>query len=173
MVSRTWQSRVPDVLDALVTLLTAAFANASPTVLVKDGPWISAESADQILSVGWSGFGPGYEFPSRSMSEELGGADVTAEGTQEGLAPSVRERMSITMASICRDGGSRVPSARVTAYRNASIVGATIAPPNHTISGTVLSSTMGATNGLHQVLDRRGAIALVSFTIEAVTFPQQ
>lgn len=171
---KTWTSPVPALLTALTSLLTQAFSLAGGDVLVKDGPWASAESANQVIAVGWSGFGPGYQFPSRSMSEELGGADVTAEGTQEGLAPSIREHLAVSMASIVRSTeNTDMSSARVLAYANIAVVGAAIAPPNHTISKTVLSSTMGSVNALHQVQDRRGAIAIVTFSISCQAYSQQ
>ena len=168
--ARPWQSHVPDAIDALVALITPPLKAIN--VMVKDGPWVSAEVNRDVVCVGWAGFGSGYQYPSRSMSEDLGGPDVTFESIESGLGPSVMERFTINCASIARVGTTKSISAcRRSAYANLTAVGSVIKPP--WIGGTTIKAVMGSTGMLHQVQDRGGMLAIVTFGISCEAFAAQ
>lgn len=167
---RTWQSNVPGAIAQLLALIQNQVTLQGLSVLVKDGQWTSEESAKDVIVVGWSGFYPGYEYPSRSMSEELGGAAVTVTTQQTGLEPAYLETMHVNCASIARTGGRNIAEARTTAYANMNIVGNTIddllrTPP-------VAKATMAADSALHQVNTRRGIDVIVTFSIECQAWTQ-
>lgn len=175
-----WKSQVPYAITQLYLLTKAAIAAAAvpggPQVDVHDGPFVSADSASQLIVIGWTGFIPGYQFPSRSMSETLQAPAATSAALAEGLAPSLRERFEIACASICRIGTEHdsvdIPSARLAAYANIEFVGNAVAA-NQTLNRTVGRSSFGATSELHEANDRRGALAVVTFTVECEGFSQQ
>lgn len=168
--NRIWQSNVPAAITQLLALVEGQVEAAGADVLVKDGTWTSMESARHILVVGWSGFHPDYEYPTRSFSEELGGAAVTVTTQQSGLEPVFLETFSINCASIARTGDTDIPQARATAYANTSLVGVVIddlvrTPP-------VSKATMAAESQLHQVRARRGIDVIVTFSIECQAWAQ-
>jgi hypothetical protein len=167
---RPWQSNVPGAIAQLLTLIEAQVASAGAKVLVKDGQWASEESGKDVIVVGWPGFYPGYEYPSRSMSEELGGASVTVTTVQSGLGPAYLETFRINCASVVRVGAGSIASARTIAYANITLVGKTIddlirTPP-------VAKATMAADSALHQVQTRRGIDVIVTFGIECEAWTQ-
>lgn len=167
---RPWQSNVPGAITQLLALIQAQVLAVGTQVLVKDGQWTSEESAKDVIVVGWSGFYPGYEYPTRSLSEELGGAAVTVTTVQQGLQPAYLETFRINCASIARTGGKNIAAARTTAYANMGIVGNTIddlirTPP-------VSKATMAAESALHQVNTRRGIDVIVTFSIECEAWTQ-
>jgi hypothetical protein len=173
VMSRPWQSYAPAAVDALVAYLTSA-ANAIPGLVIKDGPWVTGESEGNVVCIGWAGFPIGVTRPATQMQQELGGADVTSQGIQEGLAPSIREHLAIACASVSRDGANNMSNARKTAYANVAVVGQLLSPSQigqHI--GGIAMVTMGTVVGLHQDLDRRGALAIVTFTIEGQAYAQQ
>ena len=167
---RIWQSNVPAAITQLLTLIQGQVAAANAQVLVKDGQWTSEESSKDVIVVGWSGFSPGYEYPSRSMSEELSGAAVTVATVQSGLEPAFLETFHVNCASIARTGDRNIAAARTIAYANVNFVGKTIddlirSPP-------VAKATMAAESALHQVNTRRGIDVIVTFSIECQAWTQ-
>jgi hypothetical protein len=165
-----YTSHVPAAIDALVALVRTGLSNLD--VLVKDGAWTSQETKQDIVCIGWSGFIPGYQFPSKTMSEQLGGADVSLTAVAEGLGPSIREVFVISCCSISRVGSTDgMPEARRRAYANMNAVGGMINPP--WLEANVIKATMGTTSSLHQEQERRGALAVVTFSVEAEAYAQQ
>lgn len=169
-LSRPWQSRTPDVIDALVSLFTAAFSTTK--VQVHDGPWTSMESSDQAVVVGWFGFPPTYEYPTRAMNEDEGLAAASVETVMEGLGPSLREKITVNCASLARQGSGKGGDARRAVYANLAIVGSAVTA-NPTLSGASIQTVLGVTSQLHQVKDRRGALAIVTFGVECEAYAQQ
>jgi hypothetical protein len=170
--SRPFQSVIPAAIDALVGLTTAAASAANPDVLVKDGMWTSEESAGQLLSIAWPGFMPGYQYPTRSMNEELGQSGVTSSSAQMGLGASVMETFVIKCAALVRIGETlNISKARIQAYANMSIVGQVLGPP--WLGGTVMKATMGTEGSLNQVQDRKGLLIVAVFGIECEGIAQQ
>lgn len=170
LANRVWSSNVPAAMSTLFSLIEAKVDSAGADVLVKDGQWISAESAEQVLVVGWSGFTPDYQLPRLSFSEELGSPAVTVTTTQSGLEPAFLEAFEIQCASICRTGDKDITTARNTAYANMGLVGQIIddfiqTPP-------VAKATMAATSALHQVNNGRGIDVIITFSIECQAWAQ-
>lgn len=182
MLVRPYASKAPDVLDALVAAFTAAAAGLPFTV--RDGPWTAAESGGSLgqdLAVGWSGFYPGYQYPTRSLSEEMGQPAYTMVNTQSGWGPSQTEDIDVDCASMAYSGTSITPGAwsalRKTAAGNIAAASAAIADPGSAgqqyLNGLVESLTVSAQGGCHQVAQRRGMLVIVTFTLHCVTTSQQ
>ena len=186
MVAYPYSSRIPDAIDALVAAFTAAFAGSDSwpqgRVFVRDGPWLAAESGGayaQDMAVGWSGFYPGYQYPTRSLSEELGEATATATNLEGGLAPGQEETFSIDCASLVQTGAD--PSSaewsllRHLAYGNIAAAAAFVSDPLNDgyLAGTVEKLVFARTNSLHQVPQRRGVLVIAAFTLECVSQTQR
>jgi hypothetical protein len=175
-IARPYKSAAPDVLDWLYDTVTARVSELGLAIQVKDGSWLAggSELKNDTVVFGWSGFVPGYQFPSRSMSEELGGGDVIGKAMQEGLAPSIVENFAVACASMTLSGTVHRPdvsAARRKAYEAITQIAGLIAPP--WLGGNVQKATLGATTRLSQVQQRRGLLAIVAFSIECVVFAQQ
>src|SRR6185437_13831836 len=109
---RPYDSVVPDAIDGLVAACTAAFAAQAlaggEKVYVRDGPWIAGESGGawaQDVAIGWFGFIPGYQYPTRALADALGEPVVDGRNETSGLAPSQEESFLIGCASIVQYGG--------------------------------------------------------------------
>lgn len=170
---RPWKSYAPDFLDALVAFLKTATATVAD-LQIRDGPWIAAETSNNVVCIGWAGFPIGLTRPATQMQEQLGGNDVTSTGVRDGLGPSILETMAISCAAISRDGTGNVSACRRLAYNNAATVGGLVSNAGgSTIFPGVIQAIMGTQVGLHEVQERRGAMAVVTFTIEARAYAQQ
>lgn len=161
---------MPGTIAQLLALAQAQVTLTGASVLVKDGQWTSEESAKDVIVVGWSGFYPGYEYPSRSMSEELGGAAATVTTVQSGLGPAYLETFHVNCASVARTGTRDVAEARATAYANVGIVGNVMDDLLRT--PYVSKATMAADSALHQVSTRRGTDVIVTFSVECQAWTQ-
>jgi hypothetical protein len=180
---RPYSSHVPDAMDALVEFSESAFAESDPRVYVRDGPWTASESQGsepQDLCIGWYGFYPGYSYPTRSLSEELGAAEVTSSNELQGMGPSQLERYSVACASIAASGMDATHAnfsvIRRAAFSNIATLAGMAADPNVPgpfLNGAALTVTIAADASLHQVAARRGILAIVTFTILAESFSQQ
>jgi hypothetical protein len=172
---RPWESHVPDALDALVDLVEQQVALQGLDIKVSDGGFIGGGSAPQVLQLGWPGFQPGYEYPSRSMSEETGNAAVSSQGALQGLAPGVIETFTIACASLVRVGTTNqagMRAARRTAYENIKVVSTVVQGPNN-LNGSVARMLMGSTASYFPIQDRRGLLTVVTFGIRCEAFAQQ
>jgi hypothetical protein len=171
----TYSSQVPAALDALVARLRLLpqVTSVPPTLHIHDGEWVWSGTDQQVVVIGWTGFVPGYQYPSRSMSEELGGVAVSSHAVWEGLGPSIRETFTISCASLVRLGEQTADTsvARKIAYGNMALVGANIGPP--WLGGTVMKALMGATSSYHAGRDRRGLMTIVGFSIECEAYAQE
>lgn len=168
----TYNPPVPNIVAALVSIFKSALAN-DPKILVKDGMWVSEEAENFYAVVGWSGFTPGYQYPSRSMSEDLFGANITVVATREGLAPSLREKIDVNCAVIGRTADTTgVAEARTAVYGYVKQCGQAVAN-NRTLNGSAMLALMGMTSSLHQVQDRRGSLAIVTFDVQCQAYSQQ
>jgi hypothetical protein len=176
MVSRPWQTHIPDAVEALVSLTRGAITAAGATVEVHDGAFIGGGSISNLLIIGFGGFVPGYEYPSRSMSEELGNAAVAGENSFSGLAPGVIETFNIACASMVRSGStdeSDRQASRRTAYANLQYVGQVL-PRTPWLNGTVQKEPLMAPSvSYFPVQDRRGLLSVVTFTIRCQAWSQQ
>lgn len=162
-------------MDALVSELKAVITQAGADIQVHDGPFIGGGSAPNAIVVGWPGFTPGYEYPSRSMSEETGNAAVAGENSQTGLAPALLETFTISCASLVRSGSTSpldISTGRRTAYQNLKYIGQILQGPQWLL-GTVKRATMGTSVSYFPVLDRRGLLNVVTFGIRCEGWSQQ
>lgn len=171
-IARPWASRVPDALDALVAGLQAAVAGTS--VIVRDGPWLEGGADPQVIVIGFTGFFSGYQFPTRSQSEDFGGAAVTSGGVMTGLGAGIMETFTISCASIVRTGDTKaVADARRTAYNNVTTVARVITQPPLWMNASLMKATIASSHSLDYVQDRRGLLVFLPFAIEAQAFAQQ
>lgn len=183
MLAYPYSSKIPAALDAIVAAFTAAFTGSDPQVFVRDGPWAASESGGgyaQDMAIGWSGFYPGYQFPSRSLSEELGGAAVTAQNMEMGWAPSQEETFSVDCASLVMTGADPTPAVwsqlRHMAYGNIATAATYICDPQaggQYLDSTVEKLVIARSNACHQVAQRRGVLGIVTFSLECVTTTQR
>lgn len=172
---RPYLSRVPDAMEALVDLVEQQVALQGLDIKVSDGGFIGGGSQTQVLQLGWPGFQPGYEYPTRSMSEETGNAAVSSQGVLQGLAPGELETFIIACASLVRSGSTsqaEMRAARRTAYQNVNIVASVVQGPGN-LKGSVARVTMASTLSYFPVQDRRGLLAVVSFGIRCEAWAQQ
>jgi hypothetical protein len=164
----------PDFVDAMVDLFTAAHQAAGTDVLIKDGPWITKESARSVIAVGFAGFFSRYERPGISTSEQFGMADVVTEAIQEGLGPSITERHVLTCASLTRVGSTKaMKDARREAYDNITICAAGISPTHGRWPGGAYNIVFGSSSSLSQTQDRDGVLVMVMFSVSGEMTAQQ
>ena len=181
-----YRSVIPQAVNALVQAATAVFAAQQAAggdiVAVRDGPWTDESSGGafaQDLAVCWYGFYPGYQYPTRALSEEQGDAVVSARNELSGLGPSQQESFSIGCASMCQYGGKAEhghwSKVRTKVYANIATLAAQIADPQ--IGGLYLGNvvqqvTIGSESALHQVAGRRGILGIVTFSLECISTSQ-
>jgi hypothetical protein len=178
-----YNSKIPAALDAITAAFTAAFTNSSPRVFVRDGPWNAGESGGsyaQDMAIGWYGFYPGYQYPTRALSEELGEAAVTAQNIEAGWAPGQEETFTVGCASLVMSGSDPSPGEwsrlRHMAYGNIATASTYIADPQQGgqyLDSTVEKLVIARTNACHLVAQRRGVLCIVSFSLDCTTTSQQ
>ena len=183
MLASPYNSKIPAALDALTAAFTAAFTGSSPRVFVRDGPWTAGESGGSLamdMAIGWSGFYPGYQYPTRALSEELGESAVSASNQEAGWAPSQEETVNVNCASLVLTGADPSPATwsklRHQAYGNIATASAYIADPvagGQYLNSTVEKLVIARTNSCHQVPQRRGVLCVVQYSLEFVTTSQQ
>jgi molybdopterin-biosynthesis enzyme MoeA-like protein len=142
-----WQSRVPDAIDALVAVFTAALAQTDVTI--RDGASVSQARVTDLLSVGYTG------------TEEN---DVDHVVSTEGLGGSPdREQFTIRCAAACLRGGTDLAAARRRAYEIFGRAAAAITE-NRTLNQTVMRAMVDSTS-LTQDQSDKGAQAVVTFSV--------
>lgn len=172
-----YRSRIPAAIDDLTATLKQRLELNPPerTVTVHDGPWAQGGTEHDRVIVAWGGFIPGYEYPSRSMSEQPGHAAVSSQSTQVGLGPGLMEQFSISCAAMSWTGSTGgehdMSTARQRAYDLMTLTGTLVEPP--WLNNTVMRAVFNRTGGLSQILQRRGLVMVVSFTIECTAMAQQ
>lgn len=144
-----WASKLPDAMDGLVAVFTAAPEMAG--VPVRDGPSTSQATVQEILSVGYTG------------SEDE--TDAEAQASAEGLNPvRDREQFTIRCAAAVLQGTGSISAARRRAYEIVGAAGAVLAR-DHTLGGIVLRAMIG-THSLSQDLTDRGVQVVVVFGVD-------
>jgi hypothetical protein len=186
-LTRPYRSVIPQAIEALGQAMDATFAaqlaSGGDQVYVRHGPWTAADDAGpwvQDMAICWYGFYPGYQYPSRSMSEELGDAVVSAHNELSGLGPSQTEVFTIGCASMVMYGGDATAAnwsaLRSKVYGNIAAAAAGFADPQ--IGGLYLGNVIqsvciASENALHQVAGRRGILGIVTFAVDCVSVSQQ
>lgn len=184
---RPYSSVIPQAVDALYEAMTAAFAaqlaSGGDRVYVRDGPWTAADSGGamaQDVAVAWYGFYPGYQYPTRALSEELGDSVVAGKNELSGMGPSQTETFTIGCASMVLSGGdpnhANWSALRTLVYKN--IATAVNGAANPQIGGMYLGNVIqsvciGSVNTLHQVAGRRGLLGIATFAVDCTGVSQQ
>lgn len=186
-LARPYTSVIPQAIDALMQAARAVFAAqlaaGGDRVYVRGGPWTAAESGGpfaQDLAVCWYGFYPGYQYPTRALSEELGEAVVSARNELSGLGPSQTEMFTIGCGSMCLYGGETTDEnwskLRHIVYGNIATLASGLADPQ--IGGLYLGNvvqqvTVASQNTMHQVAGRAGILAITTFALDCTSVSQQ
>jgi hypothetical protein len=183
MLAYPYNSKIPAALDAIYAAFTAAFTGSDPRVFVRDGPWAAAESGGAYamdLAIGWYGFYPGYQYPTRALSEELGEAAVSATNTEMGWAPSQEENFTVGCASLVLSGADPGPAEwsklRHMAYGNIAAAASYVSDPETGqlyLNDTVEKLVFARQNSCHLVAQRRGVLCVTTFSLECVATSQQ
>lgn len=147
-----WTSKLPDAMDALVAVFTAALA--SDGVAVRDGASVSQARVQEIVSVGYTG------------AEDENDADATL--LTEGLGDPSREQFTIRCAAAALKGGTDLSAARKRAYELLTAAGEALSA-NRTLNGAVMRATIGS-HSLNQDQTDAGAQAVVVFTVECDSY---
>ena len=185
-LTRPYRSVIPQAIEALGQAADAAFAaqlaSGGDRVYVRHGPWTAADDAGpwvQDLAICWYGFYPGYQYPTRALSEELGDAVVSAHNELSGLGPSQTETFTVGCASMVGYGGDPTPgnwaALRALVYANIATLAAGVADPQIGglyLGNVVQSVCIGSENSLHQVAARRGILGIVTFSLDCVSTSQ-
>lgn len=171
-MNRPFASLVPDAIDQIVARVTARAQGTDLTV--RDGPWTEGGTDPNVVVIGFTGFFSGYQFPTRSQSEDFGSASVTTQTAYQGLGAGVVENFTIACASIYRTGDTKkVSAARKKVYANVTTVAQVLLEPPLWIQGRAMSATIGPSLSLDYVIDRRGLLCYVAFSIDCSGFAQQ
>ena len=183
MLAYPYNSKIPAAMDALVAAFTAAFTGSDPRVFVRDGPWTASESGGPTpmdMAIGWYGFYPGYQYPTRSLSEELGEAAINSVNAEQGWAPGQEETFTVGCASLVLSGpnpsNTEWSRLRHLAYGNIATASRYVADPEHGkiyLNDTVMKLVIGRSTSCHQVAQRRGVLCVVTFSLECTTTSQQ
>lgn len=144
-----WQTRVPEAIDALVAIFTAAEGLAGVTV--RDGASVSQARVTEIVSVGYTGVEGENDVDAQALTEGLGGSPD-------------REQFTIRCAAAALKGGTDLSAARRRAYELFAAAGAAIAE-NRTLNGAVMRAMIGS-HALTQDQTDSGAQAVVVFTVD-------
>jgi|SRR5690554_237052 len=143
----SWQSRVPQVLDALVTLWGAVPDLAGK---VLDGPTPLDAPELELLSVGHDGNEDGTTAEGSFLPEGLGGRPD-------------REQFTVTCTIAVLDGSGDIKAARTRTFELYGIAREALAA-DHTLGGTVLRAYVGDYT-LRQLQDQTGAKARLEFRV--------
>lgn len=149
----TWQSRVPDVLDALVTKWRAL---PELSGLVQDGPVPLDDPSPELLSVGHDG-----DTGDGTSTDGV----VSPEGY--GTEPN-REQFTVNCLIAVLNGANDMPAARGRAFELLSVASDALAE-DHTLGGVVMYAHVQEVS-LRQVQDDYGALAQVMFTVACDAF---
>lgn len=144
-----WESRVPDVVDALVDAFKVA--EEFTDVTVWDGPELSGTVVLEMLSVAFTGDDNDSDVQSTSVAEGLGG----------GID---RETFTVRCSAAVLKGNSNMRAARRRAYELCSAAGAVLAR-DPSLGRLVLRARLGQ-HTFKQMQTDRGAQALVVFGID-------
>jgi hypothetical protein len=124
--------------------------------------------------IGFTGFFSGYQFPTRSQSEDFGAPTVSTTTAYSGLGLSISENFTISCASIYRSGDVKLVSAsRRKVYANIVPVAQVLLEPPLAIQGRAMQATIGPAMSLDYVIDRRGLLTYLAFAIDCTGFAQQ
>lgn len=148
----TWQSRVPAVLDALVSVWGTT---SELSGVVQDGPRALNSPAMEELSVGYDG------------SEDGQASDGVAAVEGFGIEPN-RERFTVTCLVQVLNGAGDMRAARVRAFELLSAAAGAVAE-DKTLGGVVMQAAV-QDQTLSQLQTDRGAWVRLAFTVACEAF---
>lgn len=143
-----WQSRLPDALDGLVRIFTAA--EGLTNVTIRDGASVSQARLTEVLSVGYTG------------EDDQTDAEATVVTEGAGGNPD-REQINIRCVAAVAGGSTDLPAVRKRAYEIFGAAASAIAA-NRTLGGVVMRAWI-STHSLMQGQTDQGAQAAVTFTV--------
>lgn len=152
----TWASSVPDTIAGLVAALQGSAVLDG--VLVLDGPVVTASSAQEVITVGYTG------------DEDEDAAEV-AYGPQGLSTARSRETYRIRCAASVRNGSGDMAAARGRAYELLAYAGQTLAA-DKTLGGAAMKAVLGSA-ALRQAQDAKGAVATVIFEVAVDAFTKE
>ncbi|MEU6552111.1 hypothetical protein ABZ915_17770 [Streptomyces sp. NPDC046915] len=144
-----WASKLPDALDALVTVFTTAEGLAGVTV--RDGASVSQARINEIISVGYTGNEDDSAAEATLLTEGLGGSPD-------------REQITIRCAAAVLIGKADLSQARQRVYELFQAAAQAIAA-DRTLRGTVMRAMVGSHSLTQDQMDQ-GAQAVIVFTVE-------
>lgn len=151
----TWQSRVPAVLDALVSIWSAAPGLGD---IVQDGPIPLQGAGTEVLTVGYDG----------------GQEGISVDGALEfaSLCPEPqREAFTVVCLIAVLNGSGDVRAARVRAYELLSAASAAVTA-DITLGGVVIEAGV-TSQSLRQLQADNGALVKLGFSIACDAFTAQ
>ncbi len=151
----SWESRVPATLDALVALFSGV---SSLQGIVRDGPTVTGDAAQDIVLVGYTGV------------DDAGAADGTLIPEGMALEPN-REQFSVQCAALSLRGNQDMGDARRTAYAMFAACGAALIS-DHTLGGLVLRAAI-SDYSLTQEQTDGGALASVLFSVACDAYTER
>lgn len=146
----TYSSTIPRVMSALVNLYRTHPQIGLAGVPVRDGPTLSAEQAVWAVAVGYTG----------DENESV----VSGSSNPEGLAPTDRESYEILCATVARDPGGDMATARALAYQLHDLCAQALTIDG-TLGGLVLSVSVGISSLRQQQVVGAGAEVTVIFPV--------
>lgn len=158
-------SAIPDALDGLVALCTAATGTGQPLdgVTVYDGPPLESPSEELSLYIGHD------EERGRAAGDIYG-----AEGTQEFMAMGGdrKETFAIRCAASARSGDTVIKTERDRAFgvmaAVENLIRLHVTGSDITLGGSVLVSSIGGDIKLMQLQTANGAFAKVTFFVQCL-----
>lgn len=148
-----WSSRVPDVLDRLVSIARAA--SELDGVVVRDGPALEQDTDLQVLYIGWGGGTEDTDVETQVSEDDLAGS------------PS-QETTTIRCTAWARSGDTDITTVRGQVYAIVSGLGAAI-DRDRRLGGLVMRAMIGG-HALTQQQTSRGAQAAITFEVVTVAF---
>jgi len=159
----SWVSTVPAALAGLAAAFSAA--PGLEGVLILDGPEVTASTASEAVTVGFTG----QRMSHTGAYPEAAAVDSEGDTALAGLSLSGQEETYTVHNMVAvRDGGTDIVAVRVRAYELLAACGAALAA-DKTLGGAVAMARI-TTSSLTQDQTQRGALATVMFDVAVSAF---
>ncbi|MGH3097873.1 MAG: hypothetical protein ACRDMV_17970 [Streptosporangiales bacterium] len=139
----SWASTVPAAVEALV----AAFTDALPDAVVRDGPVVTSSGAQEVVTVGYTG------------TEGENAVEGTLRVQGLAVSPS-RETYTVWCAASVARGSGDIAKARAAAYGLLAGCGAALAA-DQTLGGPVMSARLGDARLVQSKTPKSAAVTVV------------
>lgn len=154
-------SRVPALIDYLVTAFTAAPAlgQATPAVSVFDGPPVTADPAPLALYVGVD-----------DVFSDSAPTSATSEQSRMGAGRGKQETTTINCAAVAWDGTSDLRGRRVAAYAIVAAIEDMVRTNGDQFGGYAQQGSPGVSGGTLRQSSAGGSTVQVAFSITFISF---